>query len=298
MHAEGLAATALAALLTLSVVGCSASSSGTGPTRLRVVAAENFYGDLARQVGGANVSVTSVLSTPDADPHLFEPATRIGLALSRARVVIRNGAGYDDWMHTLLDATATSGRRVLTVADVLHVSGHDPNPHLWYDAPSMPRVVTAIGDTFAAADPTHAADYQAGVARTISSLQPLLAALADVRSRFTGVPVAYTERVSGLLLAAARLRVLTPPSFARAVENGTDPSPADVARMQRLLERREVKALLYNRQATSSITARLQETARRAGVPVIAVTETEPAGATFVSWQLAQLQALASALAP
>jgi zinc/manganese transport system substrate-binding protein len=182
------------------------------------------------------------------------------------------------------------------VADVLHVHGSDPNPHLWYDAPALPSVVTAIGGTLSAADPKHAADYRAGVARTIRALQPLLAAVAALRAQFAGAPVAYTERVPGLLLTAAGLRVLTPPPFARAIENGTDPAPADVAAMQRLLTGHEVKVLLYNEQATSALTERLQATARAAGVPVVAVTETEPAGTTFVGWQLGQVRALVKEL--
>lgn len=284
----------LAAVLALALAGCTAAT--TGGSSLRVVAAENFYADLVRQVGGPYVSVTSVLSNPDTDPHLFEPATRIGLAVANASVVVRNGAGYDDWMANLLAASPSSSRRVVTVADVLHVHGSDPNPHLWYDAPALPRVVTAIGDALAAADPAHAPAFHAGMRRTIARLRPLLAAVATLKTRFAGAPVAYTERVSGLLLGAAGLRVLTPPSFARAIENGTDPAPSDVATMQQLLTGHRVKALVYNRQATSALTTQLQQTARTAGVPVVSVTETEPAHTSFVQWQLAQVHALAKAL--
>jgi zinc/manganese transport system substrate-binding protein len=261
-----------------------------------VVAAENFYGDLARDVGGDHVQVTSILSNPDADPHLFEPGSRTGLSVANAKVVIRNGAGYDDWMVKLLDAAPTRARRVVSVADVLGVAGPDPNPHLWYDTPSLPKVVMAIGDALTAADPAHADDYRAGVRRTVMSLRPLQAAVARLKALHGGAPVAYTERVPGLLLAAAGLRVLSPPAFARAIEDGADPAPADIAKMQRLLTSHAVKALLYNEQATSALTARLQQTARTAGVPVVPVTETEPAGTTFVSWQLAQVTALTNAL--
>src|SRR5581483_6295066 len=125
-----------------------------------------------------------------------------------------NGAGYDDWMTRLLAAAPSSSRRVVTVANVLHVSGQDPNPHLWYDAPALPLVVTAIGDALAAADPGQAPAYRVGVRRAVATLQPLLTAVRTLTSRFAGAPVAYTERVPGLLLQAAGLRVLTPPSFA------------------------------------------------------------------------------------
>ncbi len=298
----GRAATTVSLLAVLALgglTGCGGTSSAAAraTSRLSVVAAENFYGDLAVQIGGSHVAVRSILSDPDADPHLFEPGTRTGFAVASARVVIANGAGYDDWMTKLLAAAPSSHRRLVTVAAVLHVSGADANPHLWYDAPALPRVVTAIGTTLALADPAHAVDYRVGIRRAIAGLQPLLRAVGRLRARFAGVPVAYTERVPGLLLAAAGLRVLTPPSFARAVENGTDPTPADMATMQRLLTTGRVKALLYNEQATSVLTSRLQQTARASGVPVVALTETEPAHTTFAAWQLAQVQALSAALA-
>lgn len=299
-----LAKTARAAgLLAVALVGgllaaCGSGSAAAGsPGPLKVVAAENFYGDLAQQIGGSHVSVTSVLSNPDTDPHLFEPGTRTGLAVATADVVIVNGAGYDEWMPKLLDAAPSSHRQVLTVADLLHVSGPDPNPHLWYDSPALPTVVAGIGAAMSHADPAHDADYRAGVARTTDSLGPLLTAIRALKERFGGSTVAYTERVPGLLLAAAGLRVLTPASFARSVEDGTDPVPADVATMTRLLSRRAVKALLYNEQATSALTVRLRQVAQSAGVPVVPVTETEPTGQSFAAWQLSQVQALTSALA-
>lgn len=288
---------ALAFVLLAALSGCAGAGEGVeDASRVRVVAAENFYAQLARQIGGGRIEVTSILSNPNTDPHLFEPGTKTGLSVAAARVVIANGAGYDEWMTRLLAASPSPHRRVVTVADVLGVRGPDPNPHLWYDAPAMPRVVAAIGTALERADPGHAAAYRAGVRRTVGGLRPLLRAVAAVKVRFAGAPVAYTERVPGLLLAAAGLRVLTPASFARAVENGTDPSPTDVAAMQRLLTRHGVKALLYNEQASSALTARLRQTAHDAGVPVVPVTETEPAGTTFTGWQLSQVHALTKAL--
>lgn len=288
-------AMAVGLLMAVVASGCGGSSAGS-VGRLQVVAAENFYGDLVRVIGGRYVAVTSIVTSPNADPHLFEPGSRAGLAVANASVVVRNGVGYDDWMERLLQAARSSHRSVLTIATVLHVTGSDPNPHLWYDAPALPRVAAAIGGALAAADHRHAAAYRAGVSRAVDELKPLETAVAQLKAQHGGAPVAYTERVPGLLLAAAGLRVLTPPSFARAVENGTDPSPADVAAMQRLISGHRVKALLYNEQATSATTLRLQRLARAAAVPIVAVTETVPAGKTFIDWQLGQVLALAAAL--
>jgi zinc/manganese transport system substrate-binding protein len=294
LKASARAAVVLA--LAAGAVGCGQASSPSGAGPMRVVAAENFYGDLARLVGGQSVTVTSVLANPDADPHLFEPGSRTGLAVAQASVVIQNGVGYDDWMGKLLAAAPSSRRKVVTIADALHVVGSNPNPHLWYDTPALPTVVTAMGDAFQAADPEHAAAYREGMQRTIASLQPLENAVQQMRQQHAGASVAYTERVPGLLLSAAGLRVRTPATFARSIEDGTDPSPSDVAAMESLLRQRSVKVLLYNEQATSAITVRLRTLARLSGVPVVAVTETVPPGVSFLDWQLAQVRALAAAL--
>jgi zinc/manganese transport system substrate-binding protein len=291
--AAGLGLTAGCAATAAPAAGASSASGG-----LAVVAAENFYGDLATSIGGDLVSVTSILTSPDQDPHLFEPGTRVGLSVAQARVVIGNGLGYDDWLDKLLAAAPSTHRTVLKVSDVLGVTGADANPHLWYDTPKLPTVVAAIGASFAAADPAHADRYRAGVVSTDKALQPLLDAVHQLGVDHPNAAVAYTEPVPALLLQAAGLRSLTPASFARAIEDGTDPAPADVATMRRLLTQHDVKALLYNVQATSPVTQQLQDLATSAGVPIVAVSETPPPGQTFVAWQLGQVRALDAALRP
>jgi zinc/manganese transport system substrate-binding protein len=284
--------------LALMASACSKSAapgSTTGP--LAVVAAENFWGNLASQIGGSHVDVTSLISKPDVDPHLFEPSVADELSVAKAAVVIANGAGYDPFISRLLAAAGSSHRVVVTVANVLHVTGSDPNPHLWYDAPKLPVVVTAIADSLASADPADAAAYHRGATATIASLQPLEQAVRALRAADAGEPVAYTERVPGYLLAAAGLNVLTPPGFARSIEDGTEPAASDELAMRALITDHRIKALIYNEQATSPATAQLQSMAQAAGIPVVPVTETMPADATFESWQVGQVRALAAALA-
>jgi zinc/manganese transport system substrate-binding protein len=293
---RGWVAWPIVAAVLFAGAGCASSSPGSTSGRLRVVAAENFWGDLAAQVGGDHVSVTSLISSPDADPHLFEPGTRDGLSVATASVVIVNGANYDPFMDRLLAAAPSSHRVVVRVSDVLHVTGSDPNPHLWYDTPAIPTVVTAIADAMSKADPAHAGAYHAGATTTIAALAPLEHAVRHLGALDAGDPVAYTERVPGLLLAAAGLAVLTPPGFARSIEDGTEPSPADIAAMRELITARRIRVLLYNEQATSPVTAQLQTLARSEGIPVVPVTETMPTGASFESWQLAQVAALTAAL--
>lgn len=274
-----------------------AGCGGAKHPGLAVVAAENVYGDIAQQIGGVHVHVTSILSDPNADPHLFEPASTNGLAIATASVVIQNGAGYDSFMTKLEDASPSGKRSVLTIADVLDVHGRDANPHLWYDVPALGRIASAIAGQLEHADPQHTTAYRAGLARFDASLRPLQREIARIRASFGGTAVAYTEPVPGYLIDAAGLVNLAPSSFTRAIEDGTEPSPQAFAAMNALMAKRRVKVLLYNSQAVSPITSRVRDAAGQAHIPVIGVTEMLPPHLTFQQWQLAQARQLAQALA-
>jgi zinc/manganese transport system substrate-binding protein len=284
----------LVSLTAALLAGCGSSGSARGG--LTVVTSTNVYGDIAQQIGGARVHVTSILTSPDADPHLFEPGTANGLAVAEADVVIQNGAGYDAFMTKLENAAPSSKRHVLAVADALGVHGRDANPHLWYDLPQLPKIAHSIANVFAQADPPHAAAYTRGAKRFVESLARLDHAVAAIRRAHTGEPVAYTEPVPGYLLSAAGLRNVSPSGFTRAIENGSEPSATDVAAMRSLLVEHSVKVLLYNSQAISPITAGVRKEATAQGIPVVGVTETLPTHRTFQQWQLDQVRALARAL--
>ncbi len=289
----------LAVLMTLGAcamgAACgSASRSGAG---VNVVAAENFWGNIAAQIGGPRVHVTSFINDPSADPHLYESNASDGAALARAKVVVENGLGYDSFIDKLLSVTTSRGRSVVSAAKVLGVSGNDANPHLWYDIPRVHVVAAAIERAIAAADPAHAATFAANLAAFDASLAPVVATINEIKTRYPGAPVAYTERVPGYLLAAAGLKVETPPGFASAIEDGNEPSAHDAQAMDALIRGHRVKVLCYNSQATSPITDHVRSLARSTGVPVVSVTETLPSTErSFQAWQLHQARALLDAL--
>ena len=261
-----------------------------------MVAAENFWGNITSQLGGRDVAVTSLITNPNADPHLFETDAADAATLAQAKVVIENGAGYDTWMSSLLSADAGSPR-IVNAAQVLHVTGSDPNPHLWYDIPRVPTVAAAIATALRRRRPRTSATFKANLARFDASLQPLEATLATIKSKFHNVPVAYTERVPGYTLAVAGLDVVTPTGFARSIEDGTDPGPADTLAMQKLLDDRDINVLLYNVQTVTPVTAQIRTLARQHHIPVVGVSETMPAdAATYQQWQQSQLSALLRAL--
>jgi zinc/manganese transport system substrate-binding protein len=282
----------------MASAGCAASRANPAATGVvRVVAAENFWGDIVRQIGGAHVHVTSIINDPTVDPHEYESDARDAMSVAEADVVVKNGAGYDDAIAKLLSTTSRRGRVVLSVDEVLHLTGDGVNPHFWYDVPQLPAVAAAIESTLGRVDPHDRAAFAAGEQRFVASLAPLIRVLAQIRTRYPGAPVAYTERVPGYLLDAAGLKVVSPPGFAQAIEDGNEPSARDTQAMDDLLSGRHVRVLLYNEQATSRVTDHERDLASRSGVPVVTVAETMPVDAAgFEAWQLSQLRALLLAL--
>ena len=293
---SGVATTAPATSAPPASAAAGATPVGSGPP-LAVMGTENFYADLLTSIGGARVQATSLLNDPNADPHEFETSPQDAALVADARLVIVNGIGYDDFMQQLLGAAPDPTRVVINVQQLLGV-GDDVNVHIWYDPGTMPKVAQAATTALSQLDPANAAYYAANEQAYLASLQPLTAEIALLKGKYSGAPVAFTEPVAGYLAAAIGLQVLTPEAFQKAIEEGTDPAPADVAAEQDLLTGKKVKVLLYNSQVTSPITQRIHDLAVQNGIPVVGVAETMPSAFQhFADWQLAQMQALQAALA-
>ncbi|MGC3029817.1 metal ABC transporter solute-binding protein, Zn/Mn family [Burkholderia sp. DN3021] len=261
---------------------------------VNVVAAENFYGDVASQIGGRHVAVTSILSNPEQDPHLFEASPKTARALQHAQVVIYNGADYDPWMGKLLGASKQAKRATIVVADLVGKKAGD-NPHLWYDPATMPAAARAIAAELGRADPANKAEYDANLQKFVASLKPIDDKVAALRAQYKGVPVTATEPVFGYMSDAIGLDMRNQ-RFQLATMNDTEASAQDVAAFENDLRKKQVRVLIYNSQAEAPMTRRMLKIARDGGVPAVSVTETQPAGKTFQQWMAGQLDALSSAL--
>jgi len=261
---------------------------------VKIVAAENFYGDVASQIGGDAVAVISILSSPDQDPHLFEASAATARALADARIVIVNGVDYDPWMEKLLGAHKAPGRKEIVVAQLVGRKAGD-NPHLWYDPDYVKAAAKALTADLAAIDPAHKADYDQGEAQFLDSLKPLDAKIADMRKTYAGQPVIASEPVFGYQAGLIGLKVHDE-KFALAVMNNAEPSASEVAAFEDDLKGHKVKAMLYNAQASEPSVARLVQMAKDNGIPVVGVSETEPTGSNYQTWMLGQLDALDAAL--
>jgi zinc/manganese transport system substrate-binding protein len=281
----------------VGLAGCGSTTKATGRGTIKVVAAENFWGNVAAQIGGAHVSVTSIIGDPSTDPHEFESDAHDAAAVADASLVVENGLGYDDFMRQLLGTTRKAGRVVVTAADAAGVHGSGVNPHLWYSTTYTRAVAKAIATALERVDAVHAAEYAQNRETFDNSLARVEAVVDEIATRHANAPVAYTERVPGYVLRDAHVADRTPPGFAQANEEGNEPSASDTQAMETLLTTRAVELLLYNAQATSAASTRARQRANRAGIPVVAVTETMPADVrTYQDWQLTQDQAILTAL--
>jgi zinc/manganese transport system substrate-binding protein len=299
-------AVVVCALVAAFLAGCDKSGSsatagtGAGAGRLRVVAAENFWGSIASQLGGRKVDVSSIIVNPDTDPHSYEPTAADARTIAGARLAIVNGIGYDNWAPKLLAASpveGSNGRVVLNVGDVLGLK-EGANPHQWYSPASVRRVVGEIVADYDRLDPANAGYYaaQESVFET-KSLARYDELRAQIRARYAGTPVGYSESIFRPLGEDLGLKLMTPYSFAKAIAEGGEVTAQDKRTVDEQAEARKVKVWVFNSQNVTPDVQRVNEIARAHGIPIATVTETlAPAGDTFEQWQVAQLEGLERAL--
>jgi zinc/manganese transport system substrate-binding protein len=294
--------TALSALLgglALLLAGCggpgAASSASAG--KLQVVAAENFWGSIANQLGGSKVEVNSIIVNPNTDPHSYEATASDGVLVARSRMALVNGLGYDGWASKLLAANPSSARVVLDVGNLLGLKEGD-NPHQWYSPSSVQRVTNQIVADYKRLDPKDAAYFEQRRATFESrELAEYNRLRGEIRSRFAGVPVGYSESIFQPLGHDLGLKLMTPYSFAKAISEGTDVSAADKQTVDRQAEDHAIAVWVYNSQNATPDVQRVNQLARAAHVPITTITETlSPASANFEQWQSAQLRSLLQAL--
>ncbi len=298
-------ALACAALLVVSLAallaGCgggSGSSSGGSSTRLNVVAAEDFWGSIAAQLGGDRVQVTSIITNPAADPHDYEPTSEDARTMAGAQVAVVNGIGYDQWATKLLAADPDPERTVLTVGELLGLKDGD-NPHQWYSPAAVQRTIEQITRDYEVADPGHDAYYEQRQRRFEAvGLARYHSLISQIKARYAGTPVGASESIFEPLAPALGLKLTTPTGFLDAIAEGTEPTPDDKATTDRQVADRRIAVWVYNSQNATPDVQRLNDAAKGAGIPIATVTETlTPEGASFQAWQVRELEGLRAALA-
>lgn len=291
-------------LLALVVAGCgsgfSAGSPGASPrgTVIEAAASINVWGSILSQLGGSHVRTTSIITNPATDPHDYEPTPADGRLIATARVFVENGIGYDAWAAKALRADPESGREVVDVGQVTGISDAG-NPHRWYSPSDVGKVADAITADLKKADPADAGYFDAQRSRFENTgLATYHQLITDIKTKYAGTPVGASESIVAPLSEALGLDLLTPPSFLKAISEGTDPSAADKATIDSQISEKKIRVYVVNSQNSTPDVAAQISAAKKQGIPVTTVTETlSPAGESFQDWQSAQLTALERALA-
>ena len=294
---------ALAAATALLATACSSATAagntgGTGGSAsIQAIGAENEYANVIQQIGGKYVQVTAIMSNPNTDPHTFEASPAVAREISNASLIVQNGVGYDTWASDIEKAVPASSRKIVDVQQLLGLPDSTPNPHLWYNPTTMPKVATAIANDLAAIQPAHASYFKANAAKFTQSLSAWTQAIAAFKAAHPSTPVATTEPVADYMLQAAGADNMTPWAFQADIMNGTDPSPQNVAAEKALFTQHKVKVFLYNQQVTDTLTDSFIDLAHANGVPVVGVYETMPTpGYDYQTWMTAEVNALDKAV--
>lgn len=295
---RGLLAAVVCAAALVVIAGCGGGGTATGSGgKLNVVAAEDFWGSIAEQVGGDRVAVTDIITNPAADPHDYEPTAEDGRALASAQVSIVNGIGYDEWASKLLAANEDGSRVEVSVGDVLGLKSGD-NPHQWYSPESVEAVTAAIVKAYEEADPGHDSYYEAQAKKfDTQGLADYHRMIATIKGEFGGTKVGASESIFEPLAPALGLDLITPAGFMDGIAEGTEPSPSEKATADHQIADRAISLWVYNSQNATPDVKRLNEAAEGNGIPIATVTETlTPEGASFQQWMVKELEGIDKAL--
>lgn len=277
--------------------GQSSSSDGSGKV-ITAAASINAWGSILEQLGGTHVKTTSIITSPDTDPHDYEPTPADGKIIAKANLFVENGIGYDSWAAKAVAASPDPSRTVIDVGKLVGVA-EGGNPHRWYSPSDVEKVADAITAALTKADPSDAGYFaQQRQAFETTGLAEYHGLLKSIKAKYAGTPVGASESIFTPLSDALGLKLVTPPSFLKAISEGTEPSAADKATIDGEISGKRIKVYVFNSQnATPDVSAQVKA-AKAHGIAVATVTETlSPKGARFQDWQSAQLKALQTALA-
>jgi zinc/manganese transport system substrate-binding protein len=287
----------LALVLLLATACSSRSTTAATSTKIRVVASTSAWGSLAAELGGDLVNVTSIVANPDADPHDYEPTADDARTVSTAKYVIFNGVGYDEWARKVIDSNNDKSQLVLDIGALVGANAGD-NPHRWYFPGDVRKVIDRIVEDYKRLDPAkaqafdqHKADFEA------QRFKKYTDAISSIRQKHAGEPVGASESLFIGIADATGLELVTPNSFVTAISEGVGPSVQDKSTVEEQIATKAIKVFVFNPQNSTPDIANLVDAAKAKQIPVVEFTETL-VGATFIDWQVAQLQQLAGALGP
>lgn len=303
-------------VVALGAVACGDGGSGqtVDDGTITVVVSTDVWGSVAKAVGGDRVEVLSLIDDPADDPHSYEATAEDAANVQDADLLVYNGGGYDEFFASLAeqapDVPTVSAFDLSRLGsgegghDHGHESGHrhehghgSVNEHVWYHLPTVAKVADAVADRLGAVDEANRQRYANSASAFTGRIDELTGKVRQIRAEHGGSEVVATEPVAHYLIDAAGLTDATPPDFAEAVEEETDVPIAALNTMNQRLASGQVTAVLKNTQTVTPVIEKVVGTARKAGVPVVDVTETLPkSDKDYIAWMSGQVAALSAAL--
>jgi zinc/manganese transport system substrate-binding protein len=273
------------------VSACSSPDNQTG--KVRVVASTDVWGSVATAVAGDYAQVRPIINNPAEDPHSYDASPADAAAIADAQLVVYNGGDYDHFVDAVLDQHPGVQR-----INAFAVGNYQPesNPHVFYVPNTVAAVAGAIADKLAAIDATHAADYKANAQKFGAQIRDIAGTEAAIKAAHPGAAAIATEDIAQYLEAATGLTDRTPEGYYKAVDADADPAPADMSAILDLVNSHGVQVVLFNPQTGTAVTHRVVDAANAAGVPVVEVRETLPAGVDYLAWQRQTVDQLSAAL--
>ncbi|MFD9892184.1 metal ABC transporter solute-binding protein, Zn/Mn family [Amycolatopsis sp. NPDC059027] len=294
---------AAASALTVFALGAAACSSGDKPAspsaassasdKVKVVASTDVWGSVVSAIGGDKVQVTSIIHDPSADPHSYETTADDALAAKNAKLTLANGGGYDKFFDKL--AGQAAGAKKLVAYDIA-ATGNE-NEHVWYDLPGVGKIADQVAAGLGEIQPASKQTFDDNAKAFKGKIDELVKKAAEIGTAHPDTKVVATEPVARYLLQTAKVTDATPEEFSKAVENESDVPAAALDQFRKLITGKQVKALVNNVQTETPVTKQVVTDAKGAGVAVVDVAETLPAGVTdYIGWMSKTVDTLAGAV--
>ncbi|GGG06559.1 MULTISPECIES: metal ABC transporter solute-binding protein, Zn/Mn family [Cysteiniphilum] len=256
---------------------------GQGNSSIKVVAAENFYGNIAELIGKEHIKSKSILNNPNIDPHLFTISAKEAVMIKQAQVIIYNGADYDLWIKPLLN-TLDSKQDVIIidVSKLLGVKKGD-NPHIWYNPETFLLLAKELATVFSQIDPQHKKFFEENLIHFKERYKDLYRKINKLRGLLNGMNVSATEPVVGYMSDALGLK-MHGQKLQCCMMNHAEISPKMLAEYHDLFKHNQIKVIFYNHQVTNNVSKNILLLAKRYNIPIIGVFETMPSNCDAISW--------------
>ena len=251
---------------------------------IKVVAAENFYGKLAETIGGEYVEVYNIMNS-SVDPHSFVSSPRDMKSINYADIIIYNGSNYDPWIKHLLKLKDKEKNFVAIDVSLLTDLHYDPNPHIWFDPRTFPRLAQELCNLFEKTVSTQENSYfSRNLQKFLIEYEEVLELIEGIREKHSNVTATSTESVFGHMIKALGFKSINT-RLQKSIIFGSDITPQMIIEYKHLCMKKKVNIIYYNQeQVQNKLIYDLLRFAKSMGIPTIGISETIPYNKDIVSW--------------